>query len=257
VEGWCSRLQPMHARHGRCEVGAAPARRPAPSGGPAWSDPCCSSAVCQVCERHDVLLAGSLGRGCSSCRSARRYRQVVLASSCGLGLAMATVAPPSVTALARIANRCSNCGAHGRSISGETVRNLGDCTVLHPMNSDEVVFTVSGAAAKSAHPIGLADAGLKEREHLQAWVIAHPEILGPGVMIVSFEFDRWASVGGPQKDRLDVLGLGADGRLVVAELKRGAAPDTVDMQALKYAAMASRLPRSCSRSITSSSSRSR
>jgi hypothetical protein len=36
------------------------------------------------------------------------------------------------------------------------------------------------------------------------------------------------------------LGLGVDGRLVLAELKRGRAPDTVDLQAIKYAAMASR-----------------
>lgn len=37
-----------------------------------------------------------------------------------------------------------------------------------------------------------------------------------------------------------MLGLGADGRLVVAELKRDRAPDTVEMQAIKYAAIASR-----------------
>lgn len=37
-----------------------------------------------------------------------------------------------------------------------------------------------------------------------------------------------------------MLGLDADGRLVVAELKRDLAPDTVELQALKYAAMASR-----------------
>jgi hypothetical protein len=91
-----------------------------------------------------------------------------------------------------------------------------------------------------AEPITLAQAGLKERDHLQEWVLAHPEIIGPGVMVVTFEFDRWQSSSGPQKDRLDVLGLGKDGRLVVTELKRDAAPDTVDMQAVKYAAMASR-----------------
>jgi hypothetical protein len=39
---------------------------------------------------------------------------------------------------------------------------------------------------------------------------------------------------------LDVLGLDRSGRLVVAELKRDRAPDTVEMQAIKYAAMASR-----------------
>jgi hypothetical protein len=99
---------------------------------------------------------------------------------------------------------------------------------------------VAGSTADPAERISLEEAGLREREHLQEWVIAHPEIIGPGVMIVTFEFDYWSSSSGQQKDRLDVLGLGEDGRIVVAELKRGQAPDTVDMQALKYAAMASR-----------------
>jgi hypothetical protein len=36
------------------------------------------------------------------------------------------------------------------------------------------------------------------------------------------------------------LGIDGDGRLVVAELKRDQAPDTVEMQAIKYAAGASR-----------------
>jgi hypothetical protein len=48
------------------------------------------------------------------------------------------------------------------------------------------------------------------------------------------------SKAGQEKDRLDILGLDPEGRLVVAELKRDAAPDTVEMQAIKYAALASR-----------------
>jgi hypothetical protein len=71
-------------------------------------------------------------------------------------------------------------------------------------------------------------------------VIAHPEILGPNVLIVTSEFDRWQSKVGPERHRPDVIGLDGDGHLVVVELKRDAAPDTVDMQAIKYAATASR-----------------
>ncbi|MEZ5219789.1 MAG: hypothetical protein R2715_25160, partial [Ilumatobacteraceae bacterium] len=87
----------------------------------------------------------------------------------------------------------------------------------------------------------LAAAGLTERSDLQEWVLRHPEILGDGVRIVTFEFDRWRTASGaPERDRLDVLGLDRDGTLVVGELKRDAAPDTVEMQAIKYAAMTSR-----------------
>lgn len=107
--------------------------------------------------------------------------------------------------------------------------------------SDEIVFEVSGSEATRAVPISLEEAGLREREHLQEWVVVNPDVLGEGVMVVTIEYGEWASQSGAvERDRLDVLGLGTDGRLVVAELKRGAAPDTVEMQALKYAAMASR-----------------
>jgi hypothetical protein len=104
----------------------------------------------------------------------------------------------------------------------------------------ESVFSVSGNAAAAATPITLAEAGLKERDHLQEWIIAHPDILGPGVLIITSEFDRWHSKSGAERHRPDVIGLDRDGRLIVAELKRDAAPDTVDMQAVKYAANASR-----------------
>ena len=104
----------------------------------------------------------------------------------------------------------------------------------------DLVFTVGKGAAQRAQPISLADAGLRERADLQEWVRANPEILGPEIRIVTFEFSGWQSRAGAASDRLDLLGLDADGRLVVAELKRGAAPDTIEMQAIKYAAFASR-----------------
>jgi hypothetical protein len=69
----------------------------------------------------------------------------------------------------------------------------------------------------------------------------YPQTLGPRVLIVASQYDQWVSPSGVEaRDRLDLLGLGDDGRLVVAELKRGRAPDTVELQAVKYAAMTSR-----------------
>jgi hypothetical protein len=105
---------------------------------------------------------------------------------------------------------------------------------------DELLFTVHGSTAVPATPLSLAEAGLRERQDLQEWVIAHPEIVGADVLIVTMEFDRWQSSSGRSADRLDILGLHTSGELVVTELKRDAAPDTVEMQAIKYAAMASR-----------------
>jgi hypothetical protein len=106
---------------------------------------------------------------------------------------------------------------------------------------DELVFTVVEDKATPVSRIPIQDLGLTERAHLQEWVIAHPEIIGSGVLTIAFEFDRWTTSNGPApRDRLDVLGLDRGGRLVVAELKRGQAPDTVEVQAIKYAAMVSR-----------------
>jgi hypothetical protein len=65
-------------------------------------------------------------------------------------------------------------------------------------------------------------------------------IRGPDVLIITSEFDRWQSRAGAERDRLDVLGLDGSEHPVVTELKRDVAPDTVEMQAIEYAAMASR-----------------
>jgi len=83
---------------------------------------------------------------------------------------------------------------------------------------------------------------MQERAHLQEWILAHPDVIGPGVKIITSEYDRWqTSSGNPVLDRLDVLGIDTEGRLVVVELKRDMAPHTVHMQAINYAAMVSRL----------------
>jgi len=105
--------------------------------------------------------------------------------------------------------------------------------------AEEQLYTVEGTKATPAARVSLTEAGLLERRHLQEWVIAHPEILGEDVLVITFEFDRWTTgAGTPTWERLDVLALDRTGRLIVAELKRDVAPDTAMVQALNYAAMA-------------------
>ncbi|MFI7357303.1 hypothetical protein ACIBTP_25620 [Streptomyces avidinii] len=94
------------------------------------------------------------------------------------------------------------------------------------------LFTVDGGSAAPVSATTLAAEGLFERQHLQEWVIAHPQVLGESVLVITSEFDRWADTDGvPERDRLDVLGLDATGRLVVVELKRGTADRDVHLQA--------------------------
>lgn len=107
---------------------------------------------------------------------------------------------------------------------------------------DEFLMAVDEEKSQKLDASSLPDLGLMEQQHLQKWVLAHPELLGTGVKVVTSEFDKWQDAsGGVVADRLDILGIGEDGRLVVVELKRDLAPHTVHMQALNYAAMVSRL----------------
>lgn len=107
---------------------------------------------------------------------------------------------------------------------------------------DELLFTVAGDKAIKVDRASLTSLDLHERAHLQEWILANPEVIGQDTVVITSEFDRWqTSAGAPVLDRLDILALDSDGRLVVVELKRDAAPHTIHMQAINYAAMVSRL----------------
>jgi hypothetical protein len=89
--------------------------------------------------------------------------------------------------------------------------------------------------------ITLVSAGLKERQDLQRWITTHPDLIAPGLLLITTEFDRWEVRDQKVADRLDALFLDTGGALVVAEFKRDRAVDTVELQALKYAAYCSQL----------------
>jgi hypothetical protein len=91
--------------------------------------------------------------------------------------------------------------------------------------NEELLFHVEGNVASRAERLSLADAGLREREHLQEWILANPDIIGEDILVITSEFDRWLPNAVSRsnraiRDRLDILGLDATGQLVVAELKR-------------------------------------
>ena len=82
-----------------------------------------------------------------------------------------------------------------------------------------------------------ADLNLRERDHLQEWLVRMPDALGEELPIVQKEFDGFADT----RERLDVLALDKEGRLVVVENKLDDSGRDVVWQALKYVAYCSSL----------------
>ena len=107
--------------------------------------------------------------------------------------------------------------------------------------SGEAAFSIVGGNLEQLEEVSLEEIGFRERQDLQRWIESYPEIVGPDLLVVTTDLDRWQYGAERVRDRLDVLFLDSSGSLVVAELKRGEAPDTVDLQALKYAAYCSQL----------------
>ncbi len=73
--------------------------------------------------------------------------------------------------------------------------------------------------------------GFQERRDIQEWVAANPGILGEDLLIIGKEFSGFDRTD----ERLDLLAVDADGRLVVIELKRDDTGSDAHWQAIKYA----------------------
>lgn len=76
-----------------------------------------------------------------------------------------------------------------------------------------------------------AELDIMETNDLQEWIVEQPEIIGEDLLIIQTEYSDFEQT----RDRLDLLALDRDGKLVVAELKRDKADETTDLQAIKYA----------------------
>ncbi|WP_217350911.1 endonuclease NucS domain-containing protein, partial [Salinadaptatus halalkaliphilus] len=70
-----------------------------------------------------------------------------------------------------------------------------------------------------------------ERSDFQEWALEEPALLGEDLLIITSEYANFEQT----RDRLDILALDPNGKLVVVELKRDEADKTTDLQAIKYA----------------------
>ena len=85
--------------------------------------------------------------------------------------------------------------------------------------------------SKTMDEVDFRDLGFQERRDIQKWIAANPGILGEDLLIVGEEFSDFDKTN----ERLDLLAVDPDGKLVVIELKRDDTGADVHWQAIKYA----------------------
>jgi len=96
---------------------------------------------------------------------------------------------------------------------------------------------------KKATPLDkklFSEMDLREQNDFQEWIINEPTILGESLLIISKEFSGWEGT----KERLDLLALDREGKLVIIENKTDDSGRDVMWQALKYASYCAALTKS-------------
>lgn len=89
----------------------------------------------------------------------------------------------------------------------------------------------SAAESKQMQEVDFVRLGFQERRDIQEWVAANPSILGDDLLVIGKEFSGFDRTN----ERLDLLAVDQDGRLVVIELKRDDTGADAHWQAIKYA----------------------
>ena len=85
--------------------------------------------------------------------------------------------------------------------------------------------------AEAVEEINFAQLGLQERKDIQEWIVANPNIVGEGLLIIAKEFSGFDRTN----ERADIVAVDRDGKVVIIELKRDDTGSDVHWQAIKYA----------------------
>ena len=86
------------------------------------------------------------------------------------------------------------------------------------MSADPQLFRIDPSTHESeeVQEVDFTHLGFRERRNIQEWIAANPGILGEELLIIGKEFSGFDRTN----ERLDLLAVDVDGRLVVIELKR-------------------------------------
>ena len=106
------------------------------------------------------------------------------------------------------------------------------------MTNEPQLFRVDpvSQATDQIEEVDFRQLGIRERRDIQEWVAANPTILGEKLLVITKEFSGFDRTN----ERLDLLAVDEDGKLVVIELKRDDSGTDVHWQAIKYASYLNR-----------------
>ena len=101
------------------------------------------------------------------------------------------------------------------------------------MSGEPKMFRINpeNQVSEAVAEVEFARLGLQERRDIQEWIAANPGILGDDLLIVGKEFSGFDRTS----ERLDLLAVDFDGKLVIIELKRDDSGTDAHWQAIKYA----------------------
>lgn len=99
------------------------------------------------------------------------------------------------------------------------------------------IFELSHDGMSRLASTSLASAQLLERRDLQRLLQTQMRELLPDVLVIAEEFGDWED----SRRRIDLLGIDRHANLVVVELKRGDTGAHMELQAVRYAAMVSKM----------------
>lgn len=99
------------------------------------------------------------------------------------------------------------------------------------------VYKLTKDAILRLSDISYAEAGFKEREDIQRLLRSYVDVISPDTLIIAEEFCEWSE----SRRRIDLLGIDHEANLVVIELKRHEDGAHMELQAIRYAAMVSRM----------------
>ena len=101
------------------------------------------------------------------------------------------------------------------------------------MSGEPQLFRVNpeNRESEKIQEVEFSQLGFQERRDIQEWVAANPGILGDDLLIIGKEFSGFDRTN----ERLDLLAVDRDGKLVIIELKRDDSGTDAHWQAIKYA----------------------